>query len=94
LRAYNHEFSTIKGVIEDVTEIILNIKQVRLKRILYWMLMQATKKYISLSKGKDQFLAGEIETHTNVYAVTNPELVICNMEKNVNLELEINYWKR
>jgi DNA-directed RNA polymerase subunit alpha len=83
-----HEFSTIKGVIEDVTEIILNLKQVRLKRILSEADAGYEKVYISI-KGKDQFLAGEIETHTNVYAVTNPELVICNMEKNVNLELEL-----
>jgi hypothetical protein len=47
--------------------------------------MLGLKKSIFLLKGKDQFCAGDIETHTNVYAVTNPELVICNMEKNVIL---------
>ncbi|QQR97983.1 MAG: DNA-directed RNA polymerase subunit alpha [Sphingobacteriales bacterium] len=83
-----HEFSTIKGVIEDVTEIILNLKQVRLKRILTEADAGYEKVYISL-KGKEQFLSGDIEAHTNVYAVTNPDLVICNMDKNVNLELEL-----
>ena len=88
----NHEFSPIKGVIEDVTEIVLNIKQVRLKRILQDADAGYEKIYISL-KNKEQFTAGDIEAHTNVFAVTNPDLVICNMEKNVNLELEISIGK-
>lgn len=88
----NHEFSTIKGVIEDVTEIVLNIKQVRLKKVMNDADAGFEKIYISL-KNKEQFTAGDIEAHTNVFAVTNPELVICNMEKNVNLELEISIGK-
>ncbi|MBK9793013.1 MAG: DNA-directed RNA polymerase subunit alpha [Sphingobacteriales bacterium] len=88
----NHEFSTIKGVIEDVTEIVLNIKQVRLKRVLQDADAGYEKIYISL-KNKEQFTAGDIEAHTNVFAVTNPDLVICNMEKNVHIELEISIGK-
>ena len=88
----NHEFSTIKGVIEDVTEIVLNIKQVRLKRVLQDADTGYEKIYISL-KNKEQFTAGDIEAHTNVFAVTNPDLVICNMEKNVHIELEISIGK-
>ena len=88
----NHEFSTIKGVIEDVTEMVLNIKQVRLKRVLQDVDAGFEKIYISL-KGKDQFTAGDIEAHTNVFAVTNPDLVICNIEKNVHLQLEISIGK-
>lgn len=88
----NHEFSTIKGVIEDVTEVVLNIKQVRLKRILQDADAGYEKIYISI-KNKEQFTAGDIEAHTNVFAVTNPDLVICNMEKNVNLEMEITIGK-
>ncbi|MFN8282353.1 MAG: DNA-directed RNA polymerase subunit alpha [Chitinophagales bacterium] len=88
----NHEFSTIKGVIEDVTEMVLNIKQVRLKRVLQDVDAGFEKIYISL-KGKEQFTAGDIEAHTNVFSVTNPDLVICNMEKNVHLELEISIGK-
>lgn len=79
----DHEFSTIKGVIEDVTEIILNLKQIRLKRLIADE-MGAEKIYLSI-KNKDQFTAGDIEAHTNVFSVTNPELVICNMEKGVHL---------
>ena len=88
----NHEFSTIKGVMEDVTEMVLNIKQVRLKRVLQDADAGFEKIYISL-KNKEQFTAGDIEAHTNVFAVTNPDLVICNMEKNVHIELEISIGK-
>lgn len=87
----DHEFSTIKGVIEDVTEIILNLKQIRLKRLIADE-MGAEKIYLSI-KNKDQFTAGDIETHTNVFSVTNPELVICNMEKGVHLEIELTITK-
>lgn len=88
----DHEFSTIKGVIEDVTEIVLNLKQVRLKRALNDGEVGPDKIFLSI-KGKDQFVAGDIETHTNVYTVTNPDLVICNMEKNVHLEVELSIGK-
>jgi DNA-directed RNA polymerase subunit alpha len=84
----DHEFSTIKGVIEDVTEIVLNLKQVRLKRVISDSDDVQEKIYISI-KNKDHFVAGDIETHTNVFTVTNPDLVICNMEKGVHLEIEL-----
>lgn len=88
----DHEFSTIKGVIEDVTEVILNLKQVRLKRALNDGEVGPDKIFLSI-KGKDQFVAGDIEAHTNVYTVTNPDLVICNMEKSVHLEIELSIGK-
>jgi len=88
----DHEFSTIKGVIEDVTEIILNLKQVRLKRSINDGETGPEKIYLSI-KGKEQFLASDIESHTNVYTVTNPDLVICNMEKSVHLEIELTIGK-
>ncbi|HWB64659.1 MAG TPA: DNA-directed RNA polymerase subunit alpha [Chitinophagales bacterium] len=82
-----HEFSTIKGVLEDVTEIVLNLKQVRLKKVMDDE-NSADKIYIAL-KNTPQLKAEHIEKHTNVYQVMNPELVICNMDGNVNLELEL-----
>lgn len=83
-----HEFSTIKGVIEDVTEIVLNLKQVRFKRAINDGEVGADKIFISI-KGKEQFVAGDIESHTNIYTVTNPDLVICNLDKGVQLEIEL-----
>ncbi len=82
----DHEFSTIKGVIEDVTEIVLNLKQVRFKRITDGV--DSEKIFINI-KGQEQFLAGEIGKHTNSFRVLNPDLVICNMEQFVGLEIEL-----
>jgi len=82
----DHEFSTIKGVIEDVTAIVLNLKKVRFKRIVDGV--DNEKIYINI-KGQNQFLAGEIGKHTNSFKVLNPELVICNMEPFVHLEIEL-----
>lgn len=83
----DHEFSTIKGVIEDVTEIVLNLKQVRLKKVMDDE-NASDKIYISI-KNSSQFKAEHIEKHTNVYQVMNPDMVICNMEPNVTLEVEL-----
>ncbi|MEZ5006646.1 MAG: DNA-directed RNA polymerase subunit alpha [Chitinophagales bacterium] len=87
-----HEFSTIEGVIEDVTEIILNLKQVRFKKIIEDEEVGPEKIFLSI-KGKDKFVAGDIEAHTNTFEITNPELVICNMESNVHLEVELSIGK-
>lgn len=86
LQGVEHEFTTIKGVAEDVTEIVLNMKQVRLKKVT--SSDDHEKVFISI-KGKEQFTAGDIARFTNTFEVLNPELVICNMEPFVNLELEI-----
>jgi DNA-directed RNA polymerase subunit alpha len=83
----DHEFSTIKGVIEDVTEIILNLKQVRLKKVMDDD-SNSDKIYLSI-KNSDTFKAGQIEKHTNVYQVMNPDLIICNLEQSVTLEVEL-----
>ncbi|OYU95778.1 MAG: DNA-directed RNA polymerase subunit alpha [Bacteroidetes bacterium B1(2017)] len=82
----DHEFSTVKGVIEDVTDMIMNLKQVRFKRIVDGI--DNEKVYINI-KGQEQFVAGEIGKHTNSFRVLNPELVICNMEPFVHLEVEL-----
>ena len=83
----DHEFSTIKGVVEDVVDIILNLKQVRLKRqIEEEDEVQETKIYLTIS-GKETFTAGDIEEFTNIFKVTNPDLVICHMEPFVNVEI-------
>src|SRR6201984_523952 len=75
----SHEFSTIKGIVEDVTEIILNLKQVRFKSQIEGDDREDVK--ISVNS-KDKFTAGDIAKHTNSFQVLNPELVICHMEGN------------
>jgi DNA-directed RNA polymerase subunit alpha len=82
----SHEFSTIKGVVEDVTEIILNLKQVRFKKTGE---SGDSEKIFVVITGQDQFKAGEITKFSNNFTVLNPEMVICNMESNVTLEIEL-----
>lgn len=88
IEGVSHEFATIKGVIEDVTEIVLNLKQVRLKRELAEDDSTEEKIYLSI-KGQETFTAGDIEKHTNVFRVMNPDLVICHMTTDVKLEMEL-----
>ena len=85
-----HEFSTIKGVAEDVTEIILSLKQIRFKKQIAGT--DSEKATISFS-GKEVLTAGDIGKFTTAFQVLNPELVICNMEKNVKLNFEVNIEK-
>jgi len=86
----SHEFSTIKGVVEDVTEIILNLKQVRFKKTGE---MGESEKIFMVINGQDQLRAGDITNFSNNFTVLNPDLVICNMESSVTLELELNVAK-
>jgi len=83
----DHEFSTIKGVMEDITEMVLNLKQVRLKKVVDSDL--ASEKIIISIKGKDEFRAETIEKHTTSFKVMNPDLLICRMETSVVLNIEL-----
>ncbi|MGB0861839.1 MAG: DNA-directed RNA polymerase subunit alpha [Saprospiraceae bacterium] len=88
----DHEFSTIRGVVEDVVDIILNLKQVRIKQLISDEEISSEKIYLTIS-GKEEFRAGDIEDHTNVFKVMNPEHLICQMEPFVNLEMELTITK-
>ena len=88
----DHEFSSIPGVVEDVVDIILNIKQIRLKSALKGDKANEHQIYITIS-GQEEFRAKDIESKTNVFKVMNPELLICRMEPSVNLELEMTITK-
>jgi DNA-directed RNA polymerase subunit alpha len=91
----DHEFATIRGVVEDVVDIVLNLKQIRLKAIAESedaQLGQSDKIYLTVS-GKDEFRAGDIDASNNVFKVMNPDLLICRMEPSVNLELEFTITK-
>lgn len=86
-----HEFATIKGVTEDVTEMILNLKQVRFKKILDHD-VQSEKVTLNL-KGKTEFNAGMIGDVTGTFQVMNPELLICSMDTTAKLTIEIHITK-
>ncbi|MDX9852246.1 MAG: DNA-directed RNA polymerase subunit alpha [Tenuifilaceae bacterium] len=86
----DHEFSTITGVLEDLTEIILNLKQVRFKRIADGI--DSEKVTITIT-GQNEFKAGYLSNFLTSFKVLNPELVICRMEPDVKLEIEVNISK-
>lgn len=80
-----HEFSSIEGVVEDVSEIILNLKMIRFKKV-----SEAADNKISISlKNLKEFNAGDISKFTSAYEILNPELLICHMDESVNFEMEI-----
>ncbi|OUW34340.1 MAG: DNA-directed RNA polymerase subunit alpha [Flavobacteriaceae bacterium TMED179] len=81
-----HEFSTISGVVEDVTEIILNLKQVRFKR----QIEELEEEKVSISiGGQEQLKAADFQKFISAFQVLNPDLVICNLEKSIQLNMEI-----
>lgn len=84
----DHEFSTVKGVVEDVTDIVLNLKCVRLRKVL-----DGDDKIFVSVRGKDVFTAGDIAKHTNAYEITNPDFVICHLDKNTQFDIELTVGK-
>jgi DNA-directed RNA polymerase subunit alpha len=86
----DHEFSSIKGVVEDVTEIILNMKQIRFKKQIE---TQDNERVTVNFTGKNVFTAGDIGKFISGFQILNPDLVICNMEPNVKLKIELNIEK-
>ena len=82
----DHEFSTIPGIVEDVTEIILNIKQIRFKRQIEDLENEKVK--ISIG-GQDQFKAGDMQKFISGFQILNSDLVICNLEKGVQVNMEL-----
>jgi DNA-directed RNA polymerase subunit alpha len=81
-----HEFSTITGVIEDLTEIILNLKQVRFKKQIEDV---NDEKIVVTLTGQEEFKAGDLQRFLSGFKVLNPELVICHMEPDVKLQMEV-----
>jgi len=80
-----HEFSTLPGVVEDVTEIILNLKQVRFKRQIE---DTEEEKVVVNIGGQEQLKAADFQKFISGFQVLNPDLVICNLEKDIQLNLE------
>ena len=86
----DHEFTSLTGIVEDVTEIVLNLKQVRLKR----QIDSVDNESVSISiSAQEQLKAGDLQKFISGFQVLNPDLVICNMEKSVKLNFELNIEK-
>lgn len=81
----DHEFSTLPGIVEDVTEMILNFKQVRLKQQIDAVDDETVSVAIS---NQEKLTAGDLQKFISGFQVLNPDLVICNMDKSVNLNFE------
>jgi DNA-directed RNA polymerase subunit alpha len=86
IQGADHEFTTLKGIVEDVTEIVLNLKQVRFKRQIEGT--DAETVIVSVSN-QQQLTAGDLGKFTSAFQVLNPDLVICNMESSVKFEMEL-----
>ena len=79
-----HEFTSIKGIREDVTDIVLNIKSLALKSS-----SEGTKKLILDAKGPGEIKASDITSLSDI-EILNPELVICNLDEKTNFHMEMN----
>lgn len=86
IEGVDHEFSSITGVMEDVTEIVLNMKQIRFKHKTEDF--DEEKVMVTIS-GQDKFTAGDIGRFLTGFEVLNPELVICNLEPDVKLQITL-----
>jgi DNA-directed RNA polymerase subunit alpha len=82
----SQEFSSIVGIMEDVTDIVLNLKQVRFKNKIE---NNNSEKARIVIAGQDKFTAGDMNRFLNFFQVLNPDQLICRMEPNIRLEMEI-----
>jgi DNA-directed RNA polymerase subunit alpha len=90
IEGVEHEFSSITGVLEDVTEIILNLKQLRFKKLIDDV--DHEKIMVSVS-GQENFKAGDLNKYLSGFEVLNTDQEICHMETSVELQIEINITK-
>jgi len=86
IEGVDQEFSSIRGVMDDVTDIVLNLKKIRFKNKIE---NNNTEKATITISGQDTFTAGDMNKFLNFFQVLNPEEVICKMEPSVKLVLEI-----
>lgn len=83
-----HEFSSIPGVIEDVVDIVLNLKQVCFKQVV-----EGESKIFVSVRDQEVFTAADIARSTNAFEITNPDLVIAHLDKSVQFDIELNIGK-
>ncbi len=86
IEGVEQEFSYMEGVVEDVSEIVLNLKQIRFKRQIEG---SENEKINFVIQGKDVFKAGDLNNYLSEFQVLNPELEICHMEPSVKLSMEL-----
>jgi DNA-directed RNA polymerase subunit alpha len=86
IEGVDHEFSTIPGIVEDVTEIVLNLKQIRFKR----QIDEVDNELVSISiSGQDKITAGDFQKFISGFQILNSDQVICNLDPKVNIQMQI-----
>ena len=86
IEGVDHEFSTIPGIVEDVTEIVLNLKQIRFKR----QIEDVDNESVSISiSGQDKITAGDFQKFISGFQILNSDQVICNLDPKVQIQMEI-----
>ena len=86
IEGVDHEFSTIPGIVEDVTEIVLNLKQIRFKR----QIEDVDNELVSISiSGQDKITAGDFQKFISGFQILNPDQIICNLDSKVQIQMEI-----
>ena len=86
IEGVDHEFSTIAGVVEDVTEIVLNLKQINFKR----QIDEIDNETVTISiSGQDKITAGDFQKFISGFQVLNKDLVICNLDPKVSINMEL-----
>ena len=86
IEGVEQEFSTIKGVLEDVAEILLNMKKIRFKRLVE---EETSEKVHIVISEQESFMAGDINKYLSVFQVLNPDVLLCSMEPTVKLSIEL-----
>ena len=90
IEGVDHEFSTISGVVEDVTEIILNLKQIRFKR----QIEEVDNEIVSISiSGQDKITAGDFQKFISGFQILNSDQVICKLDSKVKIQMELSIEK-
>jgi DNA-directed RNA polymerase subunit alpha len=86
IEGLEHEFTTIPGVVEDVTEMVLNLKQIRFKR----QIDEVENELVSISmSGQDKITAGDFQKFISGFQILNPDHLICNLDSKVKIQMEI-----
>jgi DNA-directed RNA polymerase subunit alpha len=91
IEGVEHEFATVKGISEDVVEIILNLKQVRFKKIVDHDV--SNEKILMSIRNKTEFTAGLIGDATQSFQVMNPDLIICTLDGSARMDIELTIGK-
>lgn len=90
IEGVEHEFSTIKGVVEDVTEIVLNFKKIRLKN----KIKDIDKELVTVNiDDNEKITAGNLQKFLTSFEILNPDIIICNKNQNTPLQMTFNIQK-